>query len=353
MNQSMQSTESNPLPVAIIGANGYTGAEILRLLQHHAGMDARIATSRSLAGKPVAESYPGLRTTLSYSDLDLQQVAGECEVAFVCLPHKDSAETVAMLVDAGVPYIVDLSADLRYDDVPLYEKTYGIPAHPLCGSVPYGLPEWNREAIRGARLVSNPGCYVTASLLSVLPLWTAGFAIDAVTIDAKSGVSGAGRSAKTTNLLSELAHDFYAYGTAGHRHESEIRHRLATLGGDRDIPVLFSPHLLPVPRGIEASCYLRMAEMPEAAAVSRAFHKAYDNEPFIHIDGQRPSTLKSVVGTNDVAINWVVRPDLQTIVVTTTLDNLTKGAAGQAIQNANIMTGLPETTGLLLHGMLP
>ena len=339
-------TTERDISVAVIGANGYTGGELLRLLAQHPRLRVTHATSRSLSGQPVRGSFPHLRTDLRFCEYNAADIAAQCALAFLCLPHGESAATAEELAKFKSIKVVDLSADLRYDDLALFRQSYGEHVSPLAGSVPYGLTEWNREAVRSAQIVANPGCYVTTILLALMPLWRSELTLHGPVIaDAKSGVSGAGRGASVPNLLAELAGDFYPYKTVGHRHESEIRHRLTTLGAARSTPVIFSPHLLPIPRGILASVYVQCDA--DSATMHQLYREAYAHEPMISLlDKDETIHLKAVQGTNRTLIKLVHRPAEKAWVIFSALDNLVKGASGQALQNANLMLGLPETMGL-------
>lgn len=333
--------------IAIVGATGYTGAEVFRICNNHPLVDVVAVASRSTIGMAVSEVFPALRSDLSfcaYEDIDFAGV----DLAFVCLPHATAAASVEQIHAAGCK-CVDLSADLRYQDPQLYKSVYEVEPSLLVGSVPYGLVEWNREKIIDAEIVSNPGCYVTAVLLALLPLYKAKIEISGpVIIDAKSGASGAGRSAKSGLLLSELANDFYGYGTAGHRHQTEMEHQIGLISGINPGAIIFSPHMLPIPRGIQASIYI---QTPDGGGVLQALQNAYIDEVFVNVD-QGVSTLgvKSVSGTNYTRIRCIQRPAEGCVVIQVVLDNLVKGAAGQAVQNANLMLGIEETSGLLSLG---
>ena len=329
---------------AIIGANGYTGMELMRLLAAHPDVEIGMAASRSLAGTRVAATYPtlaGRYGDMEYTAPDLDKAA-ECDVAFACLPHGESAEICGKLVDAGTR-VIDLSADYRYDDVSLYEATYKKehPRKDLAAEAVYGLPEYNRARIRGARLVGNPGCFVTASVLAIKPLADAGV-IDkrTVIVDAKSGVSGAGRKSDVAYNFNETEGNFKAYGVTTHRHTTEIEEKSGAV-------VTFTPHLLPVKRGILATIYCDLkGDLSDVAAA----YARYKDEPFVHFTGEELPELKSAVGSNCCYIGCKYEKKTGRLIVVSCIDNLIKGASGQAIQNMNVMFGLPETEGLPLVG---
>lgn len=332
------------IKTGIVGANGYTGFELMRLLAAHPEAEVVFASSRSLAGEEVAKSYPTLRGAygdMKYAEFSLGE-AKKCDVVFACLPHGQSAEICGELVDAGVR-VIDLSADYRYDDISLYESTYKLthPRKDLCAESVYGLPEYNRDKIKNARLIGNPGCYVTASVLAIKPLVENGV-IDpkTVIVDAKSGVSGAGRKADISYNFNETEGSFKAYGVTTHRHTTEIEEK----SGAR---VTFVPHLLPVKRGILATIYCDLKA--DKTAVDKAYAR-YENEPFVHYLGSELPEIKSAAGSNCCYIGCKAEEKTGRLIVVSCIDNLIKGASGQAVQNMNIMFGLKETTGLPLVG---
>lgn len=341
------------IKVGIVGGTGYTGVELLRLLATHPQVALQTITSRSEAGKPVSELYGSLRghVDLRFSEPD-QQVLADCDLVFFATPNGTAMKMVPQLLDAGTR-VIDLAADFRLKDTQLWEQWYGMPhaCEQVLAEAVYGLPELNREAIRGARLVANPGCYPTASALGFLPLLENKL-VDASSLvaDCKSGVSGAGRGANTAMLMGEVGESFKAYAVAGHRHLPEIRQ---TLGWVTDEPVglTFVPHLLPMIRGIHATLYARIRGDADLQAL---YEQRYADEPFVDVlpAGSHPET-RSVRGVNHCRIA-VHRPqDGDTVVVLSVIDNLTKGAAGQAIQNMNLMFGLDESAGLSQVALLP
>lgn len=340
--------------VGIVGGTGYTGVELLRLLAQHPEVEITVITSRGEAGLPVATMFPNLRghVDLAFTAPDLQALL-TCDVVFFATPNGIAMQQVPALLAAGVR-VIDLAADFRLKDAADWAHWYGMPhACPeLLAEAVYGLPEVNRAAIRQARLVANPGCYPTAVQLGFLPLLDAGL-IDAshLIADVKSGVSGAGRKAEVHSLLCETSESFKAYGVAGHRHLPEIRQGLANAHGAA-VGLTFVPHLTPMIRGIYATLY---AHLNAATADLQAlYEEAYANEPFVDVmpAGSHPET-RSVKGANTCRLS-VFRPQGgDTVVVLSVIDNLVKGAAGQAVQNMNIMFGFAESAGLMHIGLLP
>lgn len=342
------------IKVGIVGGTGYTGVELLRLLAQHPGVELKAITSRSEAGMPVAQMFPNLRgrVDLAFSEPS-SDTLGACDVVFFATPHGVAMKQTPELLQRGVR-IIDLGADFRIADPSVFEKWYGLPhscTDILAESV-YGLPEVNRDAIRKARVIANPGCYPTAVQLGFMPLLRAGLVdTSRLVADAKSGVSGAGRKAEVHTLFSEAAESFRAYGVAGHRHLPEISQGLARMTAS-GIGLTFVPHLLPMIRGIHATLYATLSA--EAGDLQKLYEETYAGEPFVDVmpAGSLPET-RSVKGANTCRIA-VYRPQGgDTIVVLSVIDNLVKGAAGQAVQNMNIMFGLPETTGLGQIALLP
>jgi N-acetyl-gamma-glutamyl-phosphate reductase len=342
------------IKVGIIGGTGYTGAELVRLLALHPEAQLSVITARAEAGIEVAEVFPHLRgyVDLKFSPLAIEALR-ECGLVFFATPNGTAMTQVLALLEAGIR-VIDLSADFRLKDAASWERWYGMPhACPeLLEEAVYGLPEANREAIRQARLVANPGCYPTAVQLGFLPLVEARLVkLDQLIADTKSGVSGAGRKAVVNSLFSEASDNLKAYAVPGHRHWPEILQGLSTLAGDR-VDVTFVPHLIPMVRGIHATLYGELTQMQ--ADLQEVFAARYRHEPFIDVmpSGAHPET-RSVRGANVCRIA-VHRPGGgRRVVVLSVIDNLVKGAAGQAIQNMNIMFGLKETLGLRQIGLLP
>lgn len=341
------------IKVGVVGGTGYTGVELLRLLAQHPEVELVAITSRGEAGLPVADLYPSLRgrVSLCFSD-PAQAPLNRCDVVFFATPNGIAMQQARALLDAGVR-VIDLAADFRIKDVAVWEKWYGMShASPdLVAEAVYGLPEVNREKIRHARLIANPGCYPTASQLGLLPLIEAGCVDPAHLIaDVKSGVSGAGRKAETHILFAEAGDNFKAYGVAGHRHLPEIRQGLALAAG-REVGLTFVPHLTPMIRGIHATLYARITREVDFQAL---FEQRYAKEPFVDVlpQGSHPET-RSVRAANTCRIA-VHRPqDGDTLVVLSVIDNLVKGAAGQAVQNMNLMFGQDECAGLSHIPVLP
>ena len=341
------------IKVGIVGGTGYTGVELLRLLAQHPQAELVAITSRKEAGMPVAELFPSLRGKLDLAFSDPSQAGlGQCQVVFFATPNAVAMEQAASLLDQGVK-VVDLSADFRIKDVPDWERWYNAKhaAPGLVAEAVYGLPELQREAIRGARLIANPGCYPTAVQLGFMPLLEAGMVdTQSLIADAKSGVSGAGRKAEVNILFAEAGDNFHAYGIPGHRHLPEIRQGLAGMAGHA-VGLTFVPHLTPMIRGIHATLYARITKEADFQAL---FEQRYANEPFIDVlpPGSHPET-RSVRAANVCRIA-VHRPQGgSTLVICSVIDNLVKGAAGQAIQNMNLMFGLPEQSGLQQLAVLP
>lgn len=339
--------------VGIVGATGYTGVELLRLLLGHPGVVIQVVTSRSEAGTAVADLFPNLRghSSLRFQEPDVAQLA-ECDLVFFATPNGTAMQLVPELLQRGVR-VIDLAADFRLRDADEWQQWYGIPhACPeLLEEAVYGLPELNRAAIRQARLVANPGCYPTAVTLGLLPLLEKDLVETYNLIaDAKSGVSGAGRKASVPMLMGEAGESFKAYGVPGHRHWPEIRQTLAQIAGHR-VGLTFVPHLVPMIRGIHATLY---AQMNQSVDLQALFETRYHDEPFVDIlpAGSHPET-RHVRGVNRCQLAVHNPREYGTAVVLSVIDNLVKGAAGQAVQNLNLMCGLAESTGLTAIAALP
>jgi len=339
--------------VGILGASGFSGAELLRLAATHPQLDVRYATGDSQAGTRAAEVYPALAA--AYGELAFEKYEADAcdglDLVFLALPHGASQAIVPEL-DGRVGAVIDLAADFRLSDPALYPQWYGEEhAHPeLLGGFVYGLPELFRDDLRGATRIAAPGCYVTAAVLALAPLLRAG-AVEpqGIVVDAASGVSGAGRGLKASIAFCTVDENMVAYGLLDHRHTPEIEQGLSRVAGTA-VQVLFTPHLAPMNRGILATGYARPTGPVSTAGLLDLLHEAWDAEPFVVVTEDPPGT-KATLGANTVHVT--ARADARTgwVVVIAALDNLVKGAAGQAVQCANLALGLPETTGLPLVGM--
>lgn len=347
------------IKAGIVGGTGYTGVELLRLLAKHPQVEVVVITSRAEAGVKVADLFPNLRghIDLAFSEPDVH-VLGQCDVVFFATPHGVAQNMMPALMKTNAR-IVDLSADFRIRDVPLWEKWYGQThgAPELVSQAVYGLPEVNRAAIRTAKLVACPGCYPTATQLGFLPLLENNLVDPSRLIaNAASGASGAGRQAKIDNLLMEISDSFKAYGVKGHRHLPEIEQGLRDVqpAGVTPAALTFVPHLLPMIRGIHSTLYATLLDVNQVPDLQSLYEQRYAHEPFVDVlpAGEHPQT-RSVKGSNVCRIS-VFRPQARdTVVVLSVIDNLTKGASGQAIQNMNIMFGFEETAGLDVVALLP
>lgn len=343
------------LNIAILGASGYTGAELIRLLHTHPHAHIALLTGDSQAGKEIGEVYPHLRHLSLPKLITIEQADfSKIDVVFCCLPHGTTQAVIAALPKHVK--IVDLSADFRLADVAQYAKWYGHAhqAPALQKEAVYGLSEIARAQIKSARLVANPGCYPTSAQLPLIPLLKAG-AIEqgGIIIDAKSGVTGAGRSIKQANLYCEVNEGISAYGIGNHRHTPEIEQGLSTAAG-LAIAVTFTPHLIPMDRGILSTIYVTLKGEHNVKNLRHILMKAYTDEPFVQIlpEGIAPSTHQ-VRGTNNCTIGVFQSAVAGQAIIVSAIDNLVKGASGQAVQNMNLMFGLPETTGLQSLAMFP
>jgi N-acetyl-gamma-glutamyl-phosphate reductase len=337
------------IKVGIYGGSGYTGQELLRLLSGHPEATVVAATSRRFKGVPVADVYPAFSglTELVYTDASPEEVASVADVMFLALPHGISMAVVPALLRSGRK-IIDLSADFRLRDAASYEVWYG--RHTAVKAIPdavYGLPELYRDRIRTASLVANPGCYPTSVILGLAPVLRSRW-IDpgSVIADSKSGVSGAGREPQLGSLFCEVEGGFKAYKIGNHRHTPEIEQELSLLAGC-PMEISFTPHLLPVKRGILSTIYAKLNKDVAAAELAALYQTFYRDEPFVRVyrSGQFPN-ISSVVGSNYCDIGVTVDKRTNRIVIVSVIDNLIKGASGQAIQNMNLMCGLKEETGL-------
>lgn len=351
---------AKPVHVGLVGVTGYTGMELLRLLEGHPAMRLVRATSRKEAGVTLAELYPhlhGLNTgELVVSEPDAADLASACKIVFLAIPHGAAMTLGAELLDKGCK-VVDLSADFRLRDRELYEGWYRVPhtePRALAQAV-YGLPELHAERIAGAGLTANPGCYPTASILGLYPaLAKKLIETGDIVIDAKSGATGAGRGARVSSLFCEVHDSFKAYNLAGHRHTPEIEQELSAIAG-HEIIVSFNTHLLPVNRGILATIYTRLKDSGTSlAAIHECYAAAYAAHPFVRVlpMGALPE-LRSVRGTMFCDISLVTDARTGRLIIVTAIDNLCRGASGQALANANLMAGLPLNTGLQLAPLAP
>jgi N-acetyl-gamma-glutamyl-phosphate reductase len=339
--------------IGIVGGTGYTGVELLRLLAQHPQVEVVAITSRGDAGTAVSGMFPSLRgrVDLKFEDPAKANLSG-CDVVFFATPNGIAMQQAPALLDAGVR-VIDLAADFRIKDIAEWEKWYGM-THACPDWVDkavYGLPEMNREQIRSARLIANPGCYPTAVQLGFMPLLKSGLVETASLIaDAKSGVSGAGRKAETHIMFAEASDNFKAYGVSGHRHLPEIRQGLSMMSG-ASVGLTFVPHLTPIIRGIHATLYGRIKSEADFQAI---FESAFAEEPFVDVLPEKSHPETRSVRSANICRIAVHRPQGgDTLVILSVIDNLVKGAAGQAVQNMNLMFGLDETTGLCQLPLLP
>lgn len=338
---------SAPQPrVLIAGASGFAGAIAARLIQDHPVFQLGPITARAEAGQRLVDLYPQHRVDAVLEELDVARHGGEVEAAIVGYPHAAAAPVVKALLDQGVR-VIDLSADFRLRDLALYEDWYGAHPHPeLIGQSVYGLPEIYRDDLADADLVSGPGCFPTAALLGLRPLAAGGLLADVI-IDAKTGVSGAGRGLSHATSYVTINDSISAYKTTGHRHRPEIEQELALAGSD--VAVTFVPHLVPVDQGEYVSIYATLSEPRSAEAVAAKYAEAYAGEAFVEVVAGPPNT-RGVRETNHCRIHVQVEEHTGRVMIFSAIDNLWKGTASQAIQSLNVMFGLPETTGLLPGG---
>lgn len=338
--------------VGIIGASGYTGNELLRMLLGHPRVELTIVTSEQNAGRNVSQVFPSFSSLLDLTFASLQEadLEARCDTVFLALPHKTAMQAAVRFLDAG-KRVIDLSADFRLHDVDTYETWYGV-AHEARAWVDravYGLPELHRDAIRGAQLVASPGCYPTSSILPLAPLLREQLLeLDSIIIDSLSGVSGAGRKVDAMYLYGELAESVKAYGVPRHRHTPEIEQELSAAAGE-PVTITFTPHLMPMSRGMLSTIYARPRLPFTAAQFREVLSKAYEGEPFVRLcrEGTLPET-RHVRASNFCDLGLDIDERTGRLILFSALDNLVKGASGQAIQNFNIMHAFPETTAL--HG---
>ena len=344
----------NKINVSVVGGSGYTGIELLRLLSQHPHINIHHVTSRRDKGKPVSDVYPSLRGYITQLFIDPDEAdLINSDLVFFATPNGIAMQYAQNLAKGGVK-IIDLAADFRIKDVDIWEHWYGMKhtSRELLKDAVYGLPEANREKIKNAQIVANPGCYPTAIQLGLLPLIKNNL-IDHSNIiaDVKSGISGAGKKENTNLLMAESAENFKAYALQGHRHLPEIEENLSSVAQDKNVKLTFVPHLLPIVRGIHATMYV---DAIKDFDISEPYHKFYGEEPFVDIlpQGECPET-KSVRSSNICRISFQKQKDSNKIIILSVIDNLVKGAAGQAIQNMNIMMNYDETDGLNLVPLAP
>jgi N-acetyl-gamma-glutamyl-phosphate reductase len=345
----------SPIKTAIVGASGYSGEELVRLLLGHPRVELAAVTSRQYAGRTLAQIFPRHANdprcrNLRFSEPQADALGKQAQVVFLALPHGVAAEFAEPLLDLGCK-VIDLSADFRLKSAAVYREFYGCkhPAPALLEKSVYGLPEVYRAEIKKAALVASPGCYPTSILLPLLPLLKAGLVkSDGIIADSLSGVSGAGRKVEPEFLFAECNESVRPYGIPKHRHLSEIEEQLSLAAG-KTVVLQFSPHLIPVNRGILTTLYLEPAQKADVRTqVAKCYEQAYGNEPFVRLlEGDALPDTKNVTGTNMIEIAWRVDTRTGRLIVMSAIDNITKGASGQAVQSMNILCGFPETTGLL------
>ncbi|ABD80095.1 N-acetyl-gamma-glutamyl-phosphate reductase [Saccharophagus degradans] len=345
------------IKVGIVGGTGYTGVELLRILASHPQAEVTVITSRAEAGRQVSELFPNLRGhyDLAFSEPS-KEVLLECDVIFFATPHGVAQAMMAELIEGGAR-VIDLSADFRIRDIATWEKWYGQKhgCPDLVASAVYGLPEVNREKIKSAQLIACPGCYPTSIQLGFLPLLEKGLIdVSSLIANSASGTTGAGKQASVPNLFSEASDSFKAYGAAGHRHLPEIEQGLVDIGGEHanGLSLTFVPHLLPTIRGIHSTLYAKLKG--DAGDLQALYEQRYANEPFVDVlpKGDFPQT-RTVKSTNMCRISVIEPQERGTVVIMSVIDNLTKGASGQGVQNMNIMFGLDENMGMSSPAILP
>ena len=341
---------------SILGATGYTGAELLRILSNHPQAQVQYLTSENNTGAPITQVYPHLNQFYHdkmISIKEVEKIAAESDVVFACLPH-GHAMSIGEQVTAAGARLIDMGADYRFSDTNVYEKWYKLKHVHEKSQAVYGLTELKRDQVKRARIVANPGCYTTASILALTPLLRDNLVdTNSLIVDAKSGVSGAGRKAETMYLICEAFENVQAYGIASHRHTPEIEQALSEAANE-PVSINFTPHLIPMPRGILSTCYGNLKSSVTEEEVDQAFQSAYGNEFFIRLLGRGgyPAT-KNTRGSNFCDIAWHIDPRTHRVIVVSALDNLVKGAAGQAVQNMNVMFGLDEKMGLAQAPLYP
>ncbi|MFT5701845.1 MAG: N-acetyl-gamma-glutamyl-phosphate reductase [Desulforhopalus sp.] len=343
--------------VGIIGASGYAGAELARIICNHPEIELTVATSRQYEGQPLSEVFPNLRSRVDIicENPEPKDLADKADLFFAAVPHKTAMDLVPTLLDAGKK-VIDLSADFRLRDVATYEQWYQphSSSHLLAEAV-YGLPELYRDSIKACRLLANPGCYPTSIILGLAPLLKAGVIVpETIIADSKSGTTGAGRTAQTGSLFCEVHDGFKPYKVGrAHRHTPEIEQELSVLAGS-DINITFTPHLLPISRGILSTVYASLAREVTTDTIQELYTNQYSDEPFVRLlkEDTFPAT-QYVRGSNFCDISFKIDFTTKRIIVMSAIDNVVKGAAGQAVQNMNIMCGFKEDSGLLTAPMFP
>ncbi len=340
--------------VGIINATSYFGIDLIRLLVGHPGLHVSAVTARSQAGKTLGAVFPHLHASdpTVAALTPTPEIEGSVDLVFSCLPHAVSAPALLPFIEAGVP-VIDVSADFRLNDAAEFKRWYDIdhPAPQLLDRSVYGLTEVYRDAISQAAIVGNPGCYPTATLLALAPAFKAGIVEPDVIVDAKSGVSGAGRSLKLDSHYSEINESVHAYGVAGHRHSAEMTQELSELAG-APVAVNFVPHLIPMTRGILATCYATLRQSTTADEITAVYRDFCRDQPFLHYSKSPPRT-SWVAGSNHSFLHATLDQTGRRLVAFGVIDNLVKGAAGQGVQNANLMLGLDETAGLAVAPLYP
>ncbi|HHW49028.1 MAG TPA: N-acetyl-gamma-glutamyl-phosphate reductase [Clostridiaceae bacterium] len=341
--------------VGVIGATGYVGIEIVRLLQNHPGVNIVSVVSQSFVGRKISDIYPNLKNVfeMECQELDIEKISQEADILITALPHGVSKEVIPRLIEKG-KRVIDHSGDFRYRSVEVYEKWYNTKHEmpELLDLAVYGLPEIYRDKIAEARIVANPGCYPTCSILGIAPLLANNLIeTNNIIVDAASGVTGAGRNTELPYQFCECTENFKAYKVATHRHTSEIEQELSLIAKE-EILVSFTPHLVPMKRGMLCTIYANLKYRKSTSELLKIYKDHYKSEFFVRIldEGKLPET-KHVAGSNYIDIGLVVDERLNRVIVLSALDNLGKGAAGQAVQDLNIMCGLPENMGLTAPGL--
>jgi N-acetyl-gamma-glutamyl-phosphate reductase len=345
------------IKVSVIGATGYAGVELIRLLSLHPHVELACLTSKTYAGEKIQEVYPHLNNILDHElqEQNNEQIGAASDVVFIALPHGHAVPTAQRIYQLGKK-VIDLGADFRFRDTGVYETWYQVKhINPtLSQEAVYGLPEINREKIKGAQVVGNPGCYPTSAILALYPLIKEGLIdLNSIIVDSKSGISGAGRNAVITSLYGESAENLKAYNVGKHRHTPEIEQALREAAG-REVVISFTPHLIPMTRGILTTAYATLNQQGTVRDIHDLYQSYYQEEYFVrlHQPGIWPQT-KWVTGTNFCDLGLTVDQRTNRVIITAVIDNLVKGAAGQAVQNMNLLFDLPETTGLELVPLYP